>query len=292
MENQGVPVFLNPGQMPQKHFRAWFTNQFASRERSIRPVICPLTVFPLQQSLANAPVCGPPQATARALASSVLCSPGCGLGWPCGRRSPEAGGLDGRCGAGLGWGSVAWSGGACSDDHGQPRIAVPVGSRASQLSGLELLPDLPPRDFVPGGLKIAPQLAVGEGALGFWPALREVFPATRQARRRVHQPADVLSKLPLLRVATRWALWSRLIHPTRWALVVNFQRPMTTVLRNPGATKRNCWPVGPTNDVAGGPFPGPLGRAGGTTGPLGLSVDRPVGPIRWWAMCGGDSGGD
>ncbi len=69
--------------------------------------------------------------------------------------APPGRDLEGRCGAGLGWGSVAWSGGAGADDHGQPRIAVADGSRESQSSGLELLPDLPPRDFVLGGLTIA-----------------------------------------------------------------------------------------------------------------------------------------
>ena len=98
-------------------------------------------------------------------------------------------------GAGLGWGSVAGSGGAGADDQGQQRIAVTDGSRESQPSGRELLPDLPPRDVVLGGLTIAPQLVVGDGALGFWPALSEVFPATRQPRGRVHQPADVLRNL-------------------------------------------------------------------------------------------------
>ena len=57
-------------------------------------------------------------------------------------------------GAGLGWGSVAWSGGAGSDDHGPPRIAVTDGYRESQPSGLELLPDLPPQDVVLGGLEM------------------------------------------------------------------------------------------------------------------------------------------
>jgi hypothetical protein len=102
---------------------------------------------------------------------------------------------------------------------------VTDGSRESQPSGRELLPDLPPRDLVPGGLTIAPQLAVGEGALGFWPALREVFPATRQRRGRVLQPADAFSKLRLFRVPTRWALWSRLICPRRWALLSSFSAP-------------------------------------------------------------------
>jgi hypothetical protein len=46
---------------------------------------------------------------------------------------------------------VARSGEAGADDHGQQRIAVTDGSRESQPSGLELLPDLPPRDFVLGG---------------------------------------------------------------------------------------------------------------------------------------------
>jgi transposase-like protein len=52
---------------------------------------------------------------------------------------------------------------------------------------------------------IAPELDVGEGALGFRPALREVFPATRRQRDRVHQPVNVLNKLPYLRVPTRSA---------------------------------------------------------------------------------------
>jgi hypothetical protein len=90
-------------------------------------------------------------------------------------------------GAGLGWGSVAGSGEAGSDDHGERRIAVTDGSRESQPSGRELLPDLPPRTLVLGGLPIAPQLAVGDGALGFRADLREVFPVTRQPRGQVHQ---------------------------------------------------------------------------------------------------------
>ena len=88
-----------------------------------------------------------------------------------------------------------------------------AGSRESQPSGLELLANLPPRDFVLRGLTIAPQLAHGEDSLGFGPALREVFPATRQPRGQVHQPADVLSKLPFLRVPNRWAIWSSFSAP-------------------------------------------------------------------------------
>ena len=43
---------------------------------------------------------------------------------------------------------------------------------------------------------LAPQLAVGDGALGFWAALDDVFPATRQQRCWVHKTANVLNYLP------------------------------------------------------------------------------------------------
>jgi transposase-like protein len=42
----------------------------------------------------------------------------------------------------------------------------------------------------------APVVAVGDGALGFWAALREVFPETREQRCWVHKIANVLDKLP------------------------------------------------------------------------------------------------
>ncbi|TWU00446.1 Transposase, Mutator family [Botrimarina colliarenosi] len=46
------------------------------------------------------------------------------------------------------------------------------------------------------GLSAEPKLAVGDGALGFWKALREVFPNTREQRCWVHKTANVLDKLP------------------------------------------------------------------------------------------------
>jgi len=42
------------------------------------------------------------------------------------------------------------------------------------------------------GLPIAPEIAVGDGALGFWKALDEVFPGTRHQRCWVHKTANVL----------------------------------------------------------------------------------------------------
>jgi transposase-like protein len=53
----------------------------------------------------------------------------------------------------------------------------------------------PPRDCARRGMR-APVLAVGDGALGFWNALREVFPETREGRCRFHKTASVLAALP------------------------------------------------------------------------------------------------
>jgi transposase-like protein len=46
------------------------------------------------------------------------------------------------------------------------------------------------------GLAIDPKLAVGDGALGFWKALQQVYPTTRVQRCWVHKTANVLDKLP------------------------------------------------------------------------------------------------
>jgi transposase-like protein len=52
------------------------------------------------------------------------------------------------------------------------------------------------RDLRDRGLKAGPKLAVGDGALGFWAAMREVFPETREQRCWVHKTANVLAALP------------------------------------------------------------------------------------------------
>jgi putative transposase len=66
-----------------------------------------------------------------------------------------------------------------------------VGVRESAQSWRELLVDLKAR-----GLAVAPELATGDGALGFWKALEAVFPSTRHQRCWVHKAANVLDKLP------------------------------------------------------------------------------------------------
>ncbi len=70
-------------------------------------------------------------------------------------------------------------------------IAVLDGYRESEQSWSELLLDLKQR-----GLTTAPKIAVGDGALGFWAALRKVFPETREQRCWVHKTANVLNKMP------------------------------------------------------------------------------------------------
>lgn len=69
-------------------------------------------------------------------------------------------------------------------------IAIEDGYRESTESWLSLLRDLKAR-----GMR-APALAVGDGALGFWAALGEVFPEAREQRCWVHKIANVLDKLP------------------------------------------------------------------------------------------------
>jgi transposase-like protein len=70
-------------------------------------------------------------------------------------------------------------------------LGFQVGMRESTQSWRELLVDLKAR-----GLAIAPELATGDGALGFWKALEEVSPTTRHQRCTVHKTANVLDKLP------------------------------------------------------------------------------------------------
>lgn len=69
-------------------------------------------------------------------------------------------------------------------------IAVSDGTRESTLSWSELLLSLRDRGMT------APKLAVGDGALGFWKALDQVFPMTKGQRCWVHKTANILNKLP------------------------------------------------------------------------------------------------
>jgi len=70
-------------------------------------------------------------------------------------------------------------------------LGFQTGMRENAQSWKELLVDLKAR-----GLSIAPQIAVGDGALGFWKALEETFPSTRHQRCWQHKTLNVLDKLP------------------------------------------------------------------------------------------------
>ena len=70
-------------------------------------------------------------------------------------------------------------------------VAIEDGFRESTASWLELLTNLRER-----GLTVSPKLAIGDGALGFWNAMRKSYPSCRHQRCWVHKTANVLNKLP------------------------------------------------------------------------------------------------
>lgn len=79
-----------------------------------------------------------------------------------------------------------------ADEYGHKELLAMIdGFRESAESWRELLLDLRRR-----GLKQDPKLAIGDGALGFWTALREVFATTREQRCWVHKTMNVLNALP------------------------------------------------------------------------------------------------
>lgn len=78
-----------------------------------------------------------------------------------------------------------------TDDGKKELIAIADGYRESAQSWRELLLDIKER-----GLSTAAKLATGDGALGFWAALRESYPATQEQRCWVHKTANVLNKMP------------------------------------------------------------------------------------------------
>jgi transposase-like protein len=79
-----------------------------------------------------------------------------------------------------------------ADDQGRKElVGLTDGYRESEQSWRELLVDLRHR-----GLEIGPELAIGDGNLGFWKALRQVYGVAREQRCWVHKTANVLNKLP------------------------------------------------------------------------------------------------
>ena len=77
------------------------------------------------------------------------------------------------------------------EDGKKELIAIHDGHRESKESWLTLMKELKRQ-----GLSDGPKLAIGDGALGFWTALEEAFPGTREQRCWVHKTANVLDKMP------------------------------------------------------------------------------------------------
>jgi putative transposase len=77
------------------------------------------------------------------------------------------------------------------EDGTKELVAVLDGYRESKLSWMELLSSLKERGLLEG-----PRLAIGDGALGFWAAIREVYPETEEQRCWVHKTANILDKMP------------------------------------------------------------------------------------------------
>lgn len=108
-------------------------------------------------------------------------------------------------------------------EHGRKElVAVEDGYRESQASWKELLTGLRKR-----GLEVAPKLATGDGALGFWAALAKAYPQTRHQRCWVHKTANVLDKLPkAMQPKVKADLHDIWMAPTRKAASEAFDRTL------------------------------------------------------------------
>lgn len=90
-------------------------------------------------------------------------------------------------------------------------IAVWDGHRESKVSWQTVLRDLKQR-----GLTTPPELAIGDGALGFWAALHEEFPSTKAQRCWVHKTANILDKMPKsVQVDAKKLIHEMYLSPTR-----------------------------------------------------------------------------
>ena len=123
-------------------------------------------------------------------------------------------------------------------------IALADGYRESAESWADLL-----RDCARRGMR-APVLAVGDGALGFWSALREVFPQAREARCWFHKIANVLAALPKSAhpgakkaLAEIWNAEDRahaLTAVKAFGAAYGAKFPKATAKRSP-TTRTSCW---------------------------------------------------
>lgn len=111
------------------------------------------------------------------------------------------------------------------NERGQKKLlAIEDGVRESKQSWREVLLGLKGR-----GLTLPPKLAVGDGALGFWAAVREIYPDTRPQRCWVHKTANVLNYLPkALQPKAKAALHEIWMAETKAQALVAFEQFVTT----------------------------------------------------------------
>ena len=104
------------------------------------------------------------------------------------------------------------------------RVAIADGFRESTASWREVLRDLKAR-----GLQSGPLLAVGDGAMGFWAALEEVFPSTKAQRCWFHKLGNVLNALPAsLQARARAAMQAIFMAATRADALAAFGKFVAT----------------------------------------------------------------
>jgi transposase-like protein len=103
-------------------------------------------------------------------------------------------------------------------------IAIEDGYRESEQSWTELLLRIKAQ-----GLNHSPELAIGDGALGFWKAIRKIYPETHHQRCWVHKTANVLNKLPkTIQPKVKQALHEIWMAPTREDAYKAFDQAVST----------------------------------------------------------------
>ena len=144
------------------------------------------------------------------------------------------------------------------------------GSRASQPSGLDLLPDLPLRDFVLGG----PDDRSATGRRGGCPGLLATLAGGVSSPPAAPRPGPPAGR------RAQQAAFPPCSEPV--GALVLFQRPMTTVLRQPWGDEEELLARWADERCGRGDLSRPAGPGWGNGWPFG--------PTCWWAVCGGDPG--
>lgn len=147
-----------------------------------------------------------------------------------------------------------------SDENGRKElVALSDGYRESAASWEEVLTDLRQR-----GLKTAPKLAIGDGALGFWKAVGKLWPETDQQRCWVHKTANVLEKLPkAMQPKVKEALHAIWQAETR----EQAYKALTTALNGSNRNIQKPWPAWPKTRTPCWPFMIIRPKTGNTSGP-------------------------